>query len=174
MIKKVISITLATGAIAFNTTSLSATENYSKDNSESKVTFLCGAIQETPTMFAYTPGKTNLTPLMSWYKDYLLPNQTGAEVCEQVAMKLQAQYQQKQRIFFASEEKEDRTLVCLVSEEKGSCQSKNSEELFSVNLNYNPACVLNNRQPLECVAIGGTRGVLSMPESPYVPTWWPW
>jgi hypothetical protein len=174
MIDKLITITLATSAIAFNTTALSATENSSKNNSESTITFVCASTQDPATLFAHTPGKPNLTPLMSWHKDYLLPNQNGAEVCQQVAIKLQNHYQQKQRIFFATEEKEDRTVVCLVSQENESCNSNNSEELFSVNPNYNAACVLNNREPLECVAIGGTRGVLSMPTSPYQPSWWPW
>jgi hypothetical protein len=174
MFSKVISTTLTISAIALSTTALATTESYSQQPSESKMTFVCASQTEPPTMYGHTPGKVNLTPLISWYQDYLLPNQSAAEVCQQVAAKLQSQYQQGQKKFFTTEQRENQTVVCLVSQENQTCSSNNSEELFSVNPNYDATCVLDNRQPLECMAIGRTRGVSSIPDSPYMPTWWPW
>lgn len=173
MFPKVISTTLTISAIALSTTALATTESYSQQNSESEMMFVCASQTEPPTMYAHTPGKVNLTPLISWHQDYLLPNQSAAEVCQQVAAKLQSQYQQGQKKFFTTEQRENRTVVCLVSQQNQTCSSSNSEELFSVNPNYDATCVLDNRQPLECMAIGRTRGLSSIPDSPYTPTWWP-
>ena len=174
MLGKVTSITLTASAIALNTTFLEAKESYSQNPAPANTVFVCTSQTQPPTLYAYTPGKTNLTPLMSWYRDYLLPNQSGAEICQQVAAKLQNQFQQQQPRFFAIAEKEDRNVLCLVSQENTNCNTENSEELFSVNSNYDPTCVLDNRQPLECMAIGRNRGVLVLPDSPYAPRWWPW
>jgi hypothetical protein len=174
MFSKVISTTFTISAIALSTTALATTESYSQQSLESEMTFVCASQTEPPTMYSYTPGKVNLTPLISWYQDYLLPNQSAAEVCQQVAAKLQSQYQQGQKKFFTTEQRENQTVVCLVSQKNQTCSSDNSEELFSVNPNYDATCVLDNRQPLECMAIGRTRGVSSIPDSPYMPSWWPW
>ncbi len=174
MFSKVISTTFTISAIALSTTALAATESYSQQSSKPEMTFVCASQTEPSTMYAYTPGKVNLTPLISWYQDYLLPNQSAAEVCQQVAAKLQSQYQKGQKKFFATEQRENQTVVCLVSQQNQTCNSDNSEELFSVNPNYDATCVLDNRKPLECMAISRTRGVSSIPDSPYMPSWWPW
>lgn len=172
MLRKTISTTFAISAIALTATSLPATESSSQNISE--MTFVCSSQNDIPTMFAYTPGKVNLTPLMTWHPEYLLSNQSATQICQQVATKLQSQFQQKQQKYFAVQKNEASTLVCLVAKENDNCNAQNSEELFSLNPNYDPTCILDNRQPLECVALSRTRGVFSMPDSSYEPTWWPW
>ena len=174
MFKKVISATLAMSAIVLNANFLSAKENYSQNSAQSKTFFVCATQTQPPTLFAYTPGKINLTSLMSWHQDYLLPDRSGVEVCQEVAAKLQNLLQQQQPRFFVTEQKEDRNVLCLVTQENADCNSENSEELFSVKPNYNATCVLDNREPLECLAIGRNRGVLGVPQSAYSPSWWPW
>ncbi|BAU62960.1 hypothetical protein STA3757_03110 [Stanieria sp. NIES-3757] len=174
MFWKTISTSFTISAIALTATSLPATESYSQNANASDMTFVCSSQNGVPTMFAYTPGKVNLTPLMTWHPEYLVSNQSASQICQQVATKLQTQFQQNQQKYFAIQKAETSTLVCLVAKENDNCNAKNSEELFSINPNYDPTCILDNRQPLECVAIGRTRGVFSMPDSSYEPTWWPW
>ena len=176
MFKKVISATLAMSAIALNVSLIEAKESYSQNSARANTVFVCATQTQPPTLFAYTHGKINLTPLMSWYPDYLLPDRSGAAICQQVAAKLQNLLQQQEPRFFIAEQKEDRNVLCLVTRENANCDSEDSEELFSVKPSYNPTCILDNREPLECVAIGRNRGVLGLPDSPYSPTWrfWAW
>lgn len=163
---------IATCAIALSATSIQAKESYSQNPSDT--IFVCATDIQTPTMFAYAPGKVKLTPLISWHEEYLLPEQSAAEVCQQTASKLQELYQQKAERYIRTEEKEDHTLVCMVAKESQTCSDKDSETLFSVNPNYDASCILDNREPLECIAIGNQRGVGSIPDAPYKINWWPW
>ena len=158
-------------AIALNVTPLQAKEHLNQD--PGKTIFVCAMAKDTPTMFAYTPGKVNLTPLISWYPEYLLPEQSGQKVCQQTATKLQASYQQDQEKYLKAEEAEEGNLVCLVSKADRDCTTEDSEKLFSVNPNYNAGCVLDNKNPIECMALN-VRGVYSFEDKPYQPTWWPW
>lgn len=174
MFTKVISATLAISAIAVNANLIEAKESYGQNSTQSNTVFVCATQTEPPTLLAYTPGQVNLTSLMSWYPDYLLPEQSGVAICQEVAAKLQNLLQQQEPRFFITEQKEDHNVLCLVTQENADCNSEASEELFSVKSGYNPTCVLDNREPLECVAIGRNRGVLGLPESPYVPTWKFW
>ncbi|HHP7231382.1 MAG TPA: COP23 domain-containing protein [Xenococcaceae cyanobacterium] len=160
------------GAIALSSTSINAKESYSQSVSEAL--FVCATESAAPTMYAYTPGKVTITPLISWHQEYLLPGQSGIEVCQQVAGKLQDLSQQRQERFITTETREDHTLVCMVTQENDTCSSQTSEALFSVNPNYDASCVLDRREPLECVAVGKVRGVFSVPDDPYKPMWWPW
>lgn len=172
MTKNPLFTAIATFAIALSATSIQAKESYSQNPSDT--VFVCATDTETPTLFAYTPGKVKLTPLIGWHSEYLLPEQSGAEVCQQTASKLQTLYQQKEERYIRTEAKEDHTLVCMVAKENETCQDEDSETLFSVNPNYDASCVLDNREPLECVAIGNIRGVRSIPDAPYKLNWWPW
>ena len=172
MIKNHLYTAITVSAIALSASSLQAKESYSQNLSDT--IFVCATEVETPTMFAYTPGKVNLTPLITWYQDYLLPEESGKEICQQTATKLQDLYQEEQARYLRTQEAEDRTLVCMVSQETNNCSSEDSITLFSVNPNYDATCILDNREPLECVAIGRVRGVYSVPDSPYTPSWWPW
>lgn len=172
--KKVISATLAISAIVINANLLSAKESSSQTTNQPNTVFVCATQKQTPTLLAYTPGNINLTSLMSWHQDYLLEGQSGVEICQQVATKLQDVFQQQQPRFLMTGNKEDRNILCLVTQQNADCNSENSEELFSVKSNYDPTCVLDSRSPLECVAISRNRGVLGLPESPYMPTWKFW
>ena len=136
--------------------------------------FVCTTETLVPTLYIYTSGKTSLTPLISWHQEYLLPQDSGSEICEQVAKKLQYLYQKPGQKYIATEEKEEHTLVCMVKVENETCSSIHSEPLFSIKQNYDAKCVLNHRQPLECVTIGRVRGVFTIPDSPYKPIWWLW
>lgn len=158
--------------IALNAIPLHAEENSKQD--ASKTIFVCSTETETPTMFAYTPGTVNLTPLISWHREYLLPKQSATKICQQTATKLQDSYQQEQAKYFKAEKQEESNLVCLVSKENQNCDSEDSEKLFSINPNYDPGCILDNREPIECMAIGNVRGVYSVVDKPYQPLWWPW
>ena len=172
MIKNPVYTAITVSAIALSATSLQAKESYSQNPSDT--IFVCATEIETPIMFAYTPGTVNLTPLITWYQDYLLPEQSGKEVCQQTATQLQNLYQEQEPKYLTTQETEDSTIVCMVNQETQNCDSEDSVTLFSVNPNYDATCVLDNRQPLECVAIGKVRGVYSVPDSPYTPSWWPW
>ena len=163
---------LAISAIALNSVSVKAQEDYSQENPET--VFVCATQSETPTMFAYTPGNVNLTPLINWHQEYLLPEQSATEVCQEVAVKLQNLSQQESEKYFVAQKQETYSLICLVSQESENCSSQNSEPLFKVSSNYDPSCILDQREPIECIAIGQVRGVFTIEDTPYQPTWWPW
>jgi hypothetical protein len=145
MIKNPFYTAITVAAIALSATSLQAKESYSQNATDTS--FVCATEIQTPTMFAYTPG---------------------------AATTLQNLSQTKQPQYLKTQEAEDRTVVCMVNQENQNCNSENSVNLFSINPNYDAACVLDNKEPLECVAIGRVRGVYSIPDSPYTPSWWPW
>ncbi|MGF1591540.1 MAG: COP23 domain-containing protein [Pleurocapsa sp.] len=172
MNKKYLSTAVVSCAIALNAVPVNAIEyNIAQESSQS--VFVCATQGGTPTMFAYTPGEVNLTPVMSWHSEYLLPEQSGVEVCQQTAAKLQASYQQEEAKYLKAEITEDANLVCLVEEEDQNCLSQTSQKLFSVNPNYDAGCVLDNKQPIECKALQ-VRGIYSFEDKPYQALWWPW
>ena len=171
MRKKHLYTALIGSAIALGVVPLHAEQNLAQKPSNE--VFVCAAQEGTPTMFAYTPGEVNLTPLMSWHSEYLVADRSGAEICQQTATKLQASYQQQEAKYLKVETTEDNNLVCLVSQEDGDCITQDSEVLFSVNPNYNASCVLENKKPLECKALQ-VRGIYSFEDKPYQPLWWPW
>ncbi|MGV2828701.1 COP23 domain-containing protein [Myxosarcina sp. GI1(2024)] len=170
MNNKAFYVAIATSAIAITTTSIQAQE---KPSPNADKIFVCATDIETPTMFAFTPGNVKLTPIVSWHSEYLLSEQSATEVCQQTATKLQ-EIDRRQEHYLRTQSKVHRTVVCIVSEKDATCSSNNSEELFSINPNYDAHCILDNREPLECVALGRVRGVYSSIDSPYQPTWWPW
>ena len=163
---------LVISAIALNGASVKAQENYSEETPET--VFVCATQSETPTMFAYSPGNVNLTPLINWHQEYLLPEQSATEVCQEVAVKLQNLSQQQSEKYFVAEKQETYTLICVVGQESENCSSQNSEPLFKVNSEYDSSCILDQREPIECMAIGKVRGVFSIEDKPYKLTWWPW
>lgn len=157
-------------AIALNAFPLNAKEDPAK-SSESK--FICAVQNNIPMMFASTPNEANLTPLISWHEEYLLPEQSGAEICQQTATKLQDSYGQEQAKYVKVENTEQGNLVCLVNQEEQNCFAEDSQKLFSVNPNYDASCVLENKQPIECKALR-VRGIYSFEDKPYQPVWWLW
>ena len=171
MKNKYLSAVLGATAIALAAVPMNAEEQPNSEVVNS--VFVCAVGNETPTMFAYTPGEIALTPLMSWHNEYLSPEQSGTEVCQKTAAKLQASYQQDEAKYLKSETTEDENLVCLVNNEDGSCIDENSQTLFVVNPKYNASCVLENKTPIECAATQVSRGIYSFNDEPYQPLWWP-
>ncbi|MEM9509292.1 MAG: COP23 domain-containing protein [Cyanobacteria bacterium P01_E01_bin.35] len=171
MNKKILYTAAIGCAIALNSVPLNAEEENNTKVSESA--FVCAVKDDTPTMFAYTPGEINLTSLMTWHAEYLLPEQLGEEICQQTATKLQSVYEQEQAKYLKAETTENQNLVCLVNEEEENCLAEDSQKLFSVNPNYNAGCILENKNPIECKALQ-VRGIYSFEDKPYQPLWWPW
>ena len=171
MNKKYLYTAFVSFAIALTTTPLQAEENSADSPSDS--IFVCATQQGAPTMYAYTPGEIELTPLMTWHSEYLLPEQSGEEVCQQTATKLQASIEQEQERYLKADTPKESNSVCLVTEEDLTCATPESEELFRVNPNYSAGCVLDNKKPIECMALN-VRGIYSFEDKPYQPLWWPW
>ena len=172
MKNKYLSTALLGCAIAFSTIPLHAIESVSSESNNDSV-FVCGVQGKTPTMFAYTPGEISLTPLMNWNSEYLLQGQSGADVCQRTAAKLQNSYQQSEAKYLKAATTEEQNLVCLVDEEDKNCLDEESQKLFSVNSKYDASCVLENKAPIDCVA-QKVRGIYSFNDEPYQPLWWPW
>lgn len=171
MNKKCLYTALISCAIALNAVPSQAEES----NQESSNTiFVCATQQDIPTMFSYTPGEVNLTPLMSWYPEYLLPQQSGSEICQKTATKLQESSQQEQASYLKTAKLEQKNVACLVTEEDQKCDPKESEILFSTKPGYDAGCVLNNQKPIECKAISSRGNIYSFEDKPYQPTWWFW
>ena len=172
MNKKILYTAFISCAIAsVNVMPLNAEEDQQEQATQSA--FVCAVTDKTPTMFAYTPGEVNLAPLMTWHTEYLLPDQSGQEICQQTATKLQSFYEQDQAKYLKAATTEEQNLVCLVNEEEQNCLADESQKLFSVNPNYNAGCVLENKNPIECKALQ-VRGIYSFEDKPYQPLWWPW
>ena len=164
---------LAALATAISANSLSAKESYSQNSSDTTI-FVCTTENTSSVMYAYTPGQAILTPLMNWYQEYLLPETSSAEVCQQVATKLQELSQEKTVRYIATEEQPEQNVVCMVTREDANCRTKDSETLFVINSSFQPSCVLNRLKPLQCSATVVRGGIMSVPDSPYRPIWWPW
>ncbi len=163
---------LCLSMITLSSTFVNAQETDNPNNS--KTVFVCSEESENPTMFAYTLGQTTIKPVIVWYQEYLLPEQSGIEVCQQVVGKLQSLSQQQQKTYFVSQRQESQTLICLVNQEDHNCSSETSEPLFSINPHYDASCILDQREPIECMAVGKVRGVFSIENEPYRPLWWLW
>jgi hypothetical protein len=173
MFAKLTSTTFTVASLALGG-NLGVTPNQSQVVSADNMTFVCAPQMQPPTMFAYTPGQVNLKPIMTWHKEYLLSDTQAPELCQQVAQKLQTNYQQGKEKHIAYEKLEDKTLVCLVEDRNEKCTSENSEELFSLNPNYDASCLMNNLNPMECSVISQKRGsLMTLPTGTYTPTWWP-
>lgn len=99
-------------AIALTAFPLNAKED-SATSVESK--FICAVQDNIPTMFTSTPNEANPTPLISWHAEYLLPEQSGSEICQQTATRLQDAYGQDQAKYLKAENTAEGNLVCLVN-----------------------------------------------------------
>ena len=172
MNKKYLYTALVGFAIAFNPNIIQAQEGSS--NKPTDTIFVCSTQQGAPTMFAYNPGEVNLTSLMTWHAEYLLPEQSGSEVCQQTATKLQASIDARQEKYIKAQVDKTSNSVCLVSEEDQTCNTPESEKLFSVNPDYKATCVLDNKKPIECMALNVRGNIYSFEDKPYQAMWWPW
>ncbi|MGK7932749.1 MAG: COP23 domain-containing protein [Microcystaceae cyanobacterium] len=136
--------------------------------------FICQTEQTPPVTVVQMDKETQI--IATWYSDYLLPDASPEQICQDVAQRLQNRYESQQPSFFAYEpiEAEKRWDVCLVAQEGQKCTEEGSEVLFSLNSNKfkDPAsCILKNTQPNRCRPI--TRGsLLSVPgDEGYSPRW---
>jgi hypothetical protein len=177
--KKVNNLTLAAlytlGLIFLNTkTSLSQTDTPKVAPEPNKIYFVCATQVEPPTTFIYIPGQVTLSPVMSWYSEYLLPGESAEALCQKTAQVLQTKYDRQEKYFVAAELDLNNEMwkVCLVNEKGEKCTAKNSELLFSLNPNYqSPKCLMESIKPAQCLWSRG--GLLSLPGGRYLPTWWP-
>lgn len=176
MLKHSISPLLAAAAIALSATSLTFSRAVGQPGAKTSLSFVCATGVEPVTTFVYQPNRIALTPVLSWYSDYLLPGATADGLCQQVGEKLQRAYTKDKPVFLAYQKVGNRFEVCLVEREGEECNSASSEPLFSLNAKYlkTPECVMDNKKPEDCTrAVSGTRGtVLSIPGGRYKPSWW--
>ena len=89
--------------------SVGAKESYSQNSSDT--IFVCTTENTSAVLYAYTPGKAVLTPLMNWYEEYLLPEASSADTCQQVATKLQKLSQDKTVRYIATEEESSQNIA---------------------------------------------------------------
>jgi hypothetical protein len=117
---------------------------------------------------------TEMVPLLSWYDNYLMPQDSAVERCQSVAKKLQAKYQQSQPALLAYQQVKNEWQVCLVSQTGDDCTAANSEMLFSLNAAFKaPECVMEGISPQRCPVNLVTRGpVIRVPGGTYKPSWW--
>jgi Circadian oscillating protein COP23 len=165
--------TVFVGTALLATFNLGSTKTLSQETPASKITFVCASEVNPPITYAYTPGEVNLKPLMIWHSEYLLPNESAAELCQRVAQKLQTSYNQQQDYLLASDGTDKMWKVCLVSKSGDGCDVSNSVYLFSLNGNYAqaPKCLMEGIDPLQCPRSRGK--VISLPGGRYTPFWWP-
>lgn len=174
MNKKYLYSAVASFAIALNAVPIQAEESIDQNENFSEIAFVCAIQAGTPTMYAYTPGEIDLEPLMSWHSEYLLPEQSGKQICLQTATKLQASVQQDQAKYLKATTLAGKNLVCLVSQEEEECATEGSQTLFNVNPDYEAGCLLDNMKPIECKALRGRGNIYSFDNEPYQLMWWPW
>jgi hypothetical protein len=174
MLWKSVSTIFTATAVSVGISVLNTPVTSSQTKPQPQIAFVCASEINPPTTFVYTPGEIILKPILSWYSDYLLPNDSAEKLCQTVTEKLQSKYDQGQKFFLASQKVNDRWQVCLVTQKGAECNSKNSEELFSVNANYKtPECIMENTEPKSCPNLPTTRGpVLSIPGGRYTRIWW--
>ncbi len=176
--------TLGAIAMALQPT-VSLTQETTPEIVPTKIAFACDQKAEPPTTVVSIPGEKEPKPFLRWYSEYLLPEDSALELCQQVAQKLQAKSERGEKYeLAASQQLKDKDSVqrvwkvCLVTNPEDDCtKSSISEDLFSLNTKYKetPKCMIENTHPESCKPpLGPTRGYLmSIPADDYTPTWWP-
>jgi hypothetical protein len=112
--------------------------------------------------------------IMTWYPNYLIPQDSSEALCKTVAQKLQSQYQKNEDTFLAFDQLKNEWRVCFVAQAGDNCSAPNSQPLFSLNAAFvAPKCVMENIAPAQCPLNPTTRGpVISVPGGTYKPFWW--
>lgn len=171
--------------LAALTIALGITETFAQATPQSKMTFSCNLTSDPPITLANLPDNANPIPMITWYSEYLLPENSAKELCQKVAETLQEKYNQQQNNLFATGQETNRNIICLVSSEGEKCNSNQSQELFSVQPEYDPRCVMDNIAPGECgqyicklddippLACTNRGTVLAIPGGKYKPSWLP-
>lgn len=124
------------------------------------------AIQESP--------KAEMKPILSWYANYLMPQDSAEGICQDVAQKLRDRYRQNVPTFLTYQQIKNEWQVCFVSNEGDTCDATDSELLFKLNAAFKaPLCVMENTSPSDCPLNPVVRGPLMIvPGGTYKPAWW--
>lgn len=127
----------------------------------------------TPPLTVLQEG-TEVTPLLSWHDNYLIPQDSAVELCQSVAQKLQAEYQQARSALLAYQQVKNEWQVCLVRQTGDDCTASDSKMLFSLNAAFKaPQCVMEGIDPQNCPVNLVTRGpLIRVPGGTYKPAWW--
>lgn len=102
------------------------------------VTFFCRMLDDVPQTLVRTPQGKELI-LVSWDSPYLGElDSTPEELCNQVAQKLQTNYDNGQLRYISAGEIDNRPVACITDTEGGSCR----EPLFTLNPQYKSGTAL--------------------------------
>ena len=151
-----------------------------------KITFSCDQKAEPPTTVVSMPGEKEPKPFLRWHSEYLLPEDSAVELCQQVAQKLQTKseggekYELAAQQFSVQDSAHRIWKVCLVTNpapDYPCTKSGTTEDLFSLNTKYKETfkCMMENTDPESCAlrTLPITRSpLMSIPSNSYTPGWW--
>jgi hypothetical protein len=150
--------------------------SFGQQASKSQITVFCDLKSEPLTTLMKLPEEENPKIFFSWYSEYLNPEDSAEELCQQVIAKLQAKFNMGKIPLLAAQELKEKWAVCLIDDPEDNCSSYKAEILFYLNRNYvkTPECLINNTRPSDCQIANERRGLLlSIPPERYTPPWWP-
>jgi hypothetical protein len=126
-----------------------------------------------PPMTVLRKG-TEVVPLLTWYDNYLMPQDSAIERCQAVAQALQARHLKAQPTLLAYQQVKNEWQICLVNQVNDDCTAEGSEMLFSLNAALKaPECLMEGINPQDCPVNMTTRGpVIRVPGGSYKPAWW--
>ncbi|MGL5793088.1 MAG: COP23 domain-containing protein [Waterburya sp.] len=103
----------------------------------------CDRQAATPTVIATFSNqeRSQITPILSFLPEYFSPEQAAAN-CQNTASKLHTFYNQDQMNYLASDTVNQQPVVCAVERRGLSCDSYNSEILFSLAKPVSPTKLL--------------------------------
>lgn len=138
------------------------------------IAIICDSRSNPPVIYLKKGTSGESIPIMTWYPNYLVSQDSPEALCQTVAQKLQTQYQKNEDTFLAFEQVKNEWRVCFVAQAGDDCSAPNSQPLFSLNAAFvAPKCVMENIAPAQCPLNPTTRGpVISVPGGTYKPFWW--
>ena len=149
--------------------------------------FFCDNSLDIPTTFINLEKEKESKVFIRWYSEYLMPNDSPQELCQNVSDILNEKAKNNEPIFLAAQPLDNRWKICLVANGDGECDSKESQNLLYLNqikdrddqgnlTNKYPnvaKCFVNAYEPQQCESIKTRGTLLSIPSNRYVPNWWP-
>jgi len=153
---------------------------------ENKI-FFCEDISGIPTTFINLEKEQESKIFIRWYSEYLMPEDSPQELCENVSNILNEKVINNEPVFLAAEPLDNRWKICLVSETNGKCSDDKSEDLLYLNQVQSEdsegnlrkkypnvaKCFINSISPDKCQSVRTRGTLLSIPSNRYVPNWWP-
>ncbi|MEL6494492.1 MAG: COP23 domain-containing protein [Cyanobacteria bacterium J06623_7] len=105
----------------------------------------CEMQESVPTVIATFSARdvSQTTPILSFYSQYFDEGQ-GSQHCHSTASKLDTFYRQNRMNYLASDAVDGKPTVCAVERRGLSCDSHNSDVLFSVEQTTSPSELLYN------------------------------